>query len=89
MNKYPINLTRLIHENLSVVMNFAYSRQPLAELLENKFIGEWKFLWKSLFEVSEEKANRAVTELAILLRILDDEEKITDYQKQTGNEWNC
>ncbi|MCB1719417.1 MAG: hypothetical protein KDK05_30130, partial [Candidatus Competibacteraceae bacterium] len=29
------------------------------------------------------------SELAVLLRLLDDEEKITDYQKQTGNEWNC
>ena len=70
-------------------MNFAYSRRPLAELLNNIFKGEWKYLWKALFEISEEKANRAITELSILLRIIDDEEKITDYHKQIGSEWCC
>jgi hypothetical protein len=42
MERYPIRLTRLIHENLSIVMSFAYSRRPLAELLEKDFVGEGK-----------------------------------------------
>ena len=89
MNKYPIQLTRVIHENFSVIMNHAYSRRPLTELLEKKFQGEWKYLWKALFDISEEKANRAITELAALLRILDAEEKITDYHKQIDYTSDC
>jgi hypothetical protein len=89
MEKFPIQLTRLVHENLSTVMSFAYSRRPLIELIGTKFLGEWKYLGKAIFEISEEKANRAITELAVLLRILDDEEKITDYHKQIGKNWSC
>ena len=70
-------------------MNFAFSRKPLTNLIENNFIGEWKYLWKALFDISEEKANRAIVELAVLLRILDDEEKITDYHKQVDSKLNC
>jgi hypothetical protein len=89
MERYPIHLTRLVHENLSIVMSFAYSRSPLIELMQKNFVGEWKYLGKAIFEIGEEKANRAITELAILLRILDDEQKITDYDKQIGNPWSC
>jgi len=89
MGKYPIRLTRLVHENLSTIMSFAYSRVPLIELIQKNFVGEWKYLGKAIFEIGEEKANRAITELALLLRILDDEEKITDYHKQTGVNWKC
>jgi len=46
MEKYPIELTRLVHENLSVVMSFAYSRRPLIELIEKKFMGYNKYLEK-------------------------------------------
>ncbi len=70
-------------------MSFAYSRSPLINLMQNNFVGEWKYLGKSIFEIGEEKANRAITELAVMLRILDDEQKITDYYKQTGRSWSC
>lgn len=89
MERYPIQLTRLVHENLSILMSFAYSRSPLIKLMQNSFVGEWKYLGKVIFEIGEEKANRAVTELAVALRILDDEQKITDYHKQTGGAWTC
>ena len=89
MNKYPIRLTQLVHENLSVIMSVAYSRAPLIELMQKNFVGEWKYLGKAIFEVGEERANRAITELALLLRILDDEERITDYHKQIGTHWKC
>jgi len=89
MERYPIQLTRLVHENLSTVMSFAYSRRPLIELIEKNFVGEWKYLGKAIFDIGEEKANRAITELAVLLRILDDEQRITDDYKQTGRTWSC
>ena len=89
MEKYPIQLTRLVHENLSVVMSFAYSRRPLIELIERNFMGDWRYLEKAIFKIGEEKANRAITELALLMRILDDEEKITNLDKQVGINWSC
>lgn len=89
MEKYPIELTRFVHENLSIVMTFAYSRSPLIELIEKRFRGEWKYLRKAIFEIPEEKANRAILELAVLLRILDDEEQITEYDNQSGKVWEC
>jgi hypothetical protein len=89
MEKYPIELTQFIHENLSIVMSFAYSHRPLTELIGNRSVGEWKYLRTAIFEIGEKKANRAITELAVLLRILDDEEKITSYDKDAGIKWNC
>jgi hypothetical protein len=72
-----------------MVMSFAYSHRPLTDLLERNFVGEWKYLSKAIFEIGEQKANRAITELAVLLRILDDEEEISGYYKQTERTWNC
>lgn len=89
MEKYPIKLTRLVHENISVVMSFAYSHRPLTELIDMRFMGYNKYLEIALFEIGEERANRAITELALLIRILDDEEKITNWDKQTGTNWRC
>ena len=76
-------LTRLIHENFSVVMNHAFSQPALGEMLEKNFHGEWKHLRRAVFEISEERANRALIELASLLRILDDREGLSDYLRKT------
>jgi len=73
MDGYPL-LTRLIHENLSVVMCFAYSRKPLVELMDD-FEGDWKYLNTALFEISEQRAEKACLALALILRTLDDEQK--------------
>lgn len=89
MDRYPIHLTRLVHENLSIVMSFAFSRKPLIELIEERSMGEWGYLEKALFEIGEDKANRAITELALLLRIHDDEERITNFDEQVGLIWSC
>ena len=88
MSGYSLPLTRLIHENLSVVMCFAYSRKPLVELMDH-FKGEWKYLNKALFEISEQRAEKACLELALFLRILDDEEKISEYFASTASPPNC
>jgi len=45
----PLPLTRLIHENFSILMMYAYSQPALARLLDTKFKGEWKYLNKALF----------------------------------------
>ena len=47
MNKHSIPLTRIIHENISIVLMYAFSKSPL-EKLRGSFLGEWKFLDKAL-----------------------------------------
>jgi hypothetical protein len=87
--KHSLHLTKLIHEKLSTVMNHAYSRTTLDKVINDKFIGEWKYLRKGLFEISEEKANQSCIELATLLRILDDDQKITEYHNNLQNIPSC
>lgn len=89
MSRFSRQLTRLIHENLSTVMCFAYSRKPLAEMMDTRFQGESKYLHKALFEISEERAEKACLELALFLRMLDDRAKLSDYHTATRNIPNC
>jgi hypothetical protein len=89
MNRFSVPLTRLVHENLSVVMCFAYSQKPLSKMVEDNFSGEWKYLNKVLFEISAERAEKACLELALFLRMLDDKARISDYHKLTKNILNC
>lgn len=84
MSNFSLPLTRLIHENLSILMTFCFSRKPLTELVEEKFKGEWKYLRKGLFDVSEQRAERACVELAMFIRLLDDEEDLSGYLRQMG-----
>jgi hypothetical protein len=81
----PLPLTRLIHENFSLLMMYAYSQPALVRLFEERFEGEWKNLPKALFGYPIEKITRACLELGTLLRVLDDEDQLGDYLKQTGS----
>ena len=65
-------------------MTFAFSRGELEKLIENSFRGEWKYLNKALFEVSEQRAAKALIEIASFIRLLDDQDDISGYLKQTG-----
>jgi hypothetical protein len=83
-SSFSLPFTRLVHENLSIVMTFAFSRRPLEELVQDKFLGEWKYLRKMLFEISTERAEKAAIELAVFLRLLDDEEDISGFLATSG-----
>lgn len=89
MKRFSLPLTRMVHENLSIVMCFAYSRTPLTSMVERKFRGEWKYLTKALFEISEERATKACIELALFLRMVDDEEEISAYHSAVSTIPNC
>jgi hypothetical protein len=67
----PALITRLIHENCSTVIMFAFGQPPARDALTSKFKGEWKYLSKIIYEVSEQRADRALLELATQLRALD------------------
>src|SRR5262245_37333286 len=86
MAKLSIPMTQLIHENLSILMSFAFSRRPLHHLLETKFLGNWKYLEKALIEMSDQRAQRACLELALLMRMLDDEEKFSARLSETKHQ---
>jgi hypothetical protein len=82
MAQFSLPLTRLIHENLSIVMTFAFSRRPLETMIDETFKGEWKYLNKAIFSISEERVEKACFELAMFLRILDDDQDISGYDAQ-------
>lgn len=72
-------------------MAFAYSRNLLDSLLKARFSGEWKYLRRALFEIPEEQAERALLELGLYLRVIDDgeERQISSYydeRSRTGGE---
>lgn len=54
-------------------------------MIDTKFVGEWKYLNKAFFEISEERAEKACLELALFLRMLDDEQRISEYHRQEGS----
>jgi len=64
-------------------MSFALSQPRLAKLLDERFLGEWKYLRKSVYELAEIRADRALLEMATQLRVLDDEQGINDFLRQT------
>jgi hypothetical protein len=82
VSRFSLPLTQLIHENLSVIMTFCFSREPLERLVDTRFQGEWKYLRKGLFEVSERRAQRACLELAMFMRLLDDDEGLSEHLLQ-------
>ena len=83
MDRFSLPFTQFIHESLSVIMTFCFSRVAIEQIIEARFQGEWKYLEKGLFDVSEKRAKRACLELALYLRLLDDEEDMSRYLRQT------
>jgi hypothetical protein len=83
MSTLSLPLTELIHGNLSLLMQFSFSRRPLEELMESRFRGEWKYLNKALFSMATARAERACIELAMYVRMLDDTQRISEYLRQT------
>lgn len=84
MHKTP-EITRLIHENFWTVLSFSIA-QPLAiARLDKQFSGEWKYLRKTIDNLAEVRADRALLEMATQLRVLDDAEGVNDYLRKVGN----
>ena len=81
---HKLPFTTLLHDNFSVIITFAFSRPALVKCLNDRFKGEWKYLWKASYEIPEQRANRALLELALQLRLIDDKEKLSPYFKATN-----
>jgi hypothetical protein len=83
MHKAPTEITRLIHENFWIVMSFVFAKPQMAALLGTKFHGEWEYLHKSIYELAEVRADRALLEMATQLRVLDDQQGLSAiYQRR-------
>lgn len=89
MTNFALPFTSVLDENLSILMSFAYSQKPINEMVERRFKGEWKYLRKALFDIAAQRAERASLELALALRILDDDWKVSEYLKQRSRPDNC
>jgi hypothetical protein len=77
---YDLQLTKLIHENFSVIVTHAFSQPSLLEWVERYNLYS-KYLEKSCFGLSEERANLAVLQFAVLVRTLIDYEPLPELYK--------
>jgi hypothetical protein len=70
--------TAIVHENLAIVMTYAFSVHALQEFRDRP-PGDRKHLDRAIFELPERRAKRACVELAIMVRALDDVQDITRF----------
>lgn len=76
----PYELVRNAQENFGTV---AFGQPTIGAVINEQFKGEWKFLNKLVYEVSERRAARALLEMAVQLRALDDLNDLnSSYQQQ-------
>ena len=68
----PYELARNAQENFGTVLMFAFGRPAVGLVINEQFKGEWKLLNKLVYELSERRADRALLEMAVQLRALDD-----------------
>jgi hypothetical protein len=70
-------VTTVILENFSIVMTYALSQEALVNFYNAHFKGNFEFLQRAFSETPQRKAIRALIELAIMYRALDDAQDIT------------
>lgn len=80
-------LTRLVHDNLWIVISFAFSRPQIEKVMAARIKGSWPPLEKTVHEMAELKADRALLEMATQLRVLDDTFKIGEWQMVREHAW--
>jgi hypothetical protein len=77
-----LQLTRLLHDNMAVVITFVFSQAPIKRLLEERSKGYWECVEDFAFEVPRRNATRACLEIAVLIRLIDDGREISDFLEQ-------
>ena len=68
--------TKVILENFSIVMTFVFSREALQDFHRANFRDHHEFLFRAFGVTPQQKATRALLELAVLYRALDDTQDI-------------
>jgi hypothetical protein len=75
-------LTRLLHDNMAIVVTFVYSQAPINRLLKERLKDFWQHVENFSDEVPRRNAIRACLEIAVLIRLIDDRHKIADALKR-------
>jgi hypothetical protein len=78
-------VSRLIRDNVSVLLTFAFSRTALEKLVAERFEGEFKAFREAAFDFSAQRAEKACLDLALLLRYLDDESGLSGEYAESGH----
>lgn len=71
--------TEIIHENLCVVLTFAFSRDTVQTYFSNMERGDRHRSFHIMIDLPQRMATRALIELAVLFRALDDVQKLTTF----------
>jgi len=69
--------TAIIHDNLGIVLTYAFSKPALDEYRRWLIGNRWHASDNVLFELPERRATRAIIELAVMFRALDSVDEIT------------
>jgi hypothetical protein len=77
---------RQINEHIATIMAFTCSRKRLAVLVESDPGTDWSYLKPVFFEVAKRQAERALLELGLYLRIVDDsgDRFLSGYKSKEG-----
>jgi hypothetical protein len=67
----------IIHDNLGIVLTYAFSKPALEEYRGWLMGQRWDHSGRILRELPEQRATRAIIELAVMFRALDDAREIT------------
>jgi hypothetical protein len=57
---HHLSLSQLIHKNFWVIMSYAFATPALFNWVNRRFVGEWKYLNKALFEMPVIDANLTI-----------------------------
>jgi hypothetical protein len=71
-------LTRLLHDNMAIVVSFVFSQASIKRLLKESLMDYWRHVENFSYVVPRRNAIRACLEIAVLIRLIDDKHKITD-----------
>jgi hypothetical protein len=69
----------IIHDNLGIVLTYAFSKPALEEYRSWLVGNRWHVADRVLFEWPRQRATRAIIELAVMFRALDDASEITKH----------
>jgi hypothetical protein len=69
----------IIHDNLGIVLTYAFSKRALGDYRGWLRAHRWDVSDRVLFDLPEQRATRAIIELAVMFRALDDVGEITKH----------
>jgi hypothetical protein len=82
MRKRTPQIVRHIYDNLWTVLSYAFAQPVVNAVIDKRLIGQWKYLRQTVNENAELRAGRALLEMATLLRVLDDADRLSDLLAQ-------